>query len=97
VHAIRECAEQLKSYEPELVEELRACLREHAATVQPSATMSADIRAGCERLVAQIRAVNDAIDRVQQYPEVIMARAVVLDQASTLAKRARELLATLGQ
>jgi hypothetical protein len=90
---IRQAAEKLKSYEPELVDELQAAVRVHLATIGLGDGVAGEARAQCQRIVAQGRAVIDCIERAHQYPAQIMARADVLDRTGMLAKMIRDFLA----
>ncbi len=91
---IRQAAEKVKSYEPELVDQLQSAVREHVATIGQTDGLAAEACGQCRRIVAQGHAVIDCIERARQYPAQIMARADVLDRTGMLAKMIRDFLAT---
>jgi hypothetical protein len=93
---IRQAAERLKSYEPDLVDRLETAVRTHIAVVGEAQGLTADARSQCERIAMQGRDVLERIERARRYPTQIMARADMLDRTGALAKMVRDMLARLG-
>ena len=88
---IRQAAEKLKAYDAGQADQLAAVVRANAGMVGDTARWPADRAAQRERIVAQCRAVTDCVERARKYPEMIAARADVLDRSGMLARMIRDL------
>ncbi|UYN96604.1 MAG: hypothetical protein KIT25_06630 [Enhydrobacter sp.] len=96
LHAIRDAATQVKVYEAQPIDGLTAAIAAHLATVRGAEGLGGEALARRDRIVQQCTAVQEAVQRARQYPEHIMARAVVLDQAAALARQIREAAESFG-
>lgn len=96
LHALRQAAEQVKSYEPQSIEQLLAAIAAHLQTVTGASDLRPDAAARRDRIVQECRTIEEAVVRVKEYPELIMARAVVLDHVAALARQIRETIPLIG-
>jgi hypothetical protein len=87
---LRNAAEAIKVYDPAAVERLQALVRQHAALLSSEA-LGGDAAAQRDRIVGQLYAVLNAVERAARYPSQITARADVLDRTGTAAKMIRVL------
>ena len=96
LHALRQAAEKVRSYDPGLVDEMLAAIAANVKTLNAASGLRPDVEARRNRMVEECRVIEEAVARVKQYPEVIMARAVVLDHVAALGRQIRETMPLLG-
>jgi hypothetical protein len=96
LHGLRQAAEKVKNYDAELIEQALAAIATHIPTVTAASGLRPDVDARRNRIIQECRAVEEAVSRVKQYPDLIMARAVVLDHVSALVRQVRETMQLLG-